>query len=212
MLFSEEGFNESIIKKVFDKITEHHDALRIVFKNEKENVLQFNRGLEGELYSLEIFDYRSVENYKKEIENKCNKLQSSINLSNGPLVKLGMFKTKEGDHLLIVIHHLVIDGVSWRILLEDFSLIYNMELNNKPIILQEKTNSFREWSTYIKEYANSKDLLQEEEYWENIENTKIKKVPKDNEIKDSIFKDNRSISIRLSEEDTENLLRNVNKA
>ncbi|QDY15881.1 non-ribosomal peptide synthetase [Clostridium botulinum] len=212
MLFNEEGFNESIIKKVFDKITEHHDALRIVFKNEKEDVLQFNRGLEGELYSLEVFDYRSVENYKKEIENKCNKLQSSINLSNGPLVKLGMFKTKEGDHLLIVIHHLVIDGVSWRILLEDFSLIYNMELNNKPITLQEKTNSFKEWSTYIKEYANSKDLLQEEEYWENIENTKIKKVPKDNEIKDSIFKDNRSISIRLSEEDTENLLRNVNKA
>ncbi|NFA07396.1 amino acid adenylation domain-containing protein [Clostridium botulinum] len=212
MLFNEEGFNESIIKKVFDKITEHHDALRIVFKNEKEDVLQFNRGLEGELYSLEVFDYRSVENYKKEIENKCNKLQSSINLSNGPLVKLGMFKTKEGDHLLIFIHHLVIDGVSWRILLEDFSLIYNMELNNKPITLQEKTNSFKEWSTYIKEYANSKDLLQEEEYWENIENTKIKKIPKDNEIKDSIFKDNRSISIRLSEEDTENLLRNVNKA
>ena len=46
-------------------------------------------------------------------------MQSTFTLERGPLMKLGVFQCADGDHLLIVIHHLVIDGVSWRILLED---------------------------------------------------------------------------------------------
>lgn len=39
-------------------------------------------------------------------------------------MRLGLMKTGEGDHLLIVIHHLVVDGVSWRILFEDVQTGY----------------------------------------------------------------------------------------
>ena len=62
-------------------------------------------------------NFRSYHNVEKLIEGCCQEIQSSIDLEKGPLVKVGMFKTNEGDHLLIAIHHLVIDGVSWRILL-----------------------------------------------------------------------------------------------
>ena len=53
------------------------------------------------------------------LEAEATRVQSSC-LSEGPLVGLGLFHTAAGDHLLIAIHHLVVDGVSWRILLEDF--------------------------------------------------------------------------------------------
>ena len=63
-------------------------------------------------------DYRLYGNYEEMIEKCSEEIQSSIDLENGPLVKAGLFKTSEGDHLLIAIHHLVVDGVSWRILLK----------------------------------------------------------------------------------------------
>ncbi|MFB8733157.1 condensation domain-containing protein [Bacillus sp. SL00103] len=42
-------------------------------------------------------------------------MQASISLAEGPLVKPAIFRTDQGDHLLLAVHHLVIDGVSWRI-------------------------------------------------------------------------------------------------
>ncbi|WP_318628512.1 condensation domain-containing protein, partial [Paenibacillus polymyxa] len=85
----------------------------------------WTRGVdEGALYTLETEDYREQVAYAEALEAKANEIQSSIHLSEGPLVKLGWFRTAEGDHLLIAIHHLVVDGVSWRILFEDFSTGY----------------------------------------------------------------------------------------
>ncbi|WP_318628513.1 condensation domain-containing protein, partial [Paenibacillus polymyxa] len=83
---------------------------------------------EGTLYTLETVDYREQETYAEALEAKVTEIQSSMDLSAGPLVKLGWFRTAEGDHLLIAIHHLVVDGVSWRILFEDFSTGYEQAI------------------------------------------------------------------------------------
>ncbi|MBJ8194042.1 hypothetical protein JDS79_45935, partial [Bacillus cereus] len=76
-----------------------------------------------------------------------------MDLSNGPLVKVGLFKTNEGDHLLIAIHHLVVDGVSWRIILEDLDIGYRQALNNDEIKFSKKTDSFKDWAQRLDEYA-----------------------------------------------------------
>ncbi|KAF6584634.1 hypothetical protein H6F38_35910, partial [Paenibacillus sp. EKM208P] len=65
------------------------------------------------------------------VEAKASEIQASIHLSEGPLVKLGLFHCAEGDHLLMVIHHLVVDGVSWRILLEDLASGYEQAVAGK---------------------------------------------------------------------------------
>lgn len=64
------------------------------------------------------------------------------------MIKLCVFKTTEGDHLLIAIHHLLVDGVSWRILFEDFEAAYGQALQGKPIELGYKrirTNVSENW-------------------------------------------------------------------
>ena len=86
---------------------------------------------------------------KKEYAIEADRLQKSIDLTKGPLVVLGLFKTKEGDHLLIIIHHLVIDGVSWRILLEDFDIGYQQYMNNSEIEFLNKTDSYQKWAERI---------------------------------------------------------------
>ncbi|MCP4151880.1 MAG: amino acid adenylation domain-containing protein, partial [bacterium] len=124
MLYKKEGFDENIVPSVLKALVCHHDALRMSYpappvSEGKNPVRQYNRGLEGELFSFSLKDFRtetSSEDLEKRIGKQADLLQASIGLAAGPLVKTVLFKALQGDHLLLVIHHLVVDGVSWRIL------------------------------------------------------------------------------------------------
>ncbi|MCP4647341.1 MAG: hypothetical protein GY852_06340, partial [bacterium] len=175
MIHREKGFDEDIVSSVFKKIVEHHDALRMVYEFKGNKVIQENRGLGGELFKLQVF-------HEADIETEANHIQESIDLERGPLVQLGLFKTPQGDHLLMVIHHLVVDGISWRILLEDFALGYQQRMEGKNLKFQEKTDSFKYWTHRLKEYAESTALLRELDYWRAIEETGASVLPRDNDI------------------------------
>ena len=172
MLYSSKGFNAEAIKSVFNKILSHHDALRMIYDIKDEKIIQYNRKWEEDLFSFEIHDLTDDENFIEKIGIEADRLQKSIDLAKGPLVVLGLFKTKEGDHLLIVIHHLVIDGVSWRILLEDFDTGYQKYMNNSKIEFLSKTDSYQKWAEELTAFANSEELLKEVSYWKNVEETK----------------------------------------
>ncbi|MBW9155185.1 non-ribosomal peptide synthetase [Clostridium tagluense] len=214
MLYGKEGFDEKIIKKVFDKLIIHHDAFRFVYEEKDDEIIACNRDIDSNLYTLQTYELKNESNYEAEIEKLSTIIQSSINLKEGPLVRLGLFKTRNGDHLLIVMHHLVVDGVSWRILLEDFALGYSLSLKNQKINLPKKTNSFLEWSRHLEKYSNADTILKEKEFWNKIESTKIKSLQKDNIVKleENIVKNCNNVVISLSEEETNNLLRKVNTA
>ncbi|MBU3108710.1 non-ribosomal peptide synthetase, partial [Clostridium gasigenes] len=213
MLFSKDGFEKELIEKSFNAIVTHHDALRMVYKNENGKIKQINRSIDEKLYDLNIYDYRDNEciddNKIKEI---CNYIQASISLEGGPLVKLGLFKTNKGDHLLIVIHHLVIDGVSWRILYEDLEKAYMMAKDGKEVILQEKTTSFKDWSSNQKKYANTYNTKKQLEYWAGINSKEIEKLPKDKDGEIAEFCNLKIIGSELTKEETEKLLKHSNRA
>jgi len=221
MLYHEKGFDEEILEKVLAKMIAHHDALRMIYNRRGRNpinVLQWNRGIEGKLFDLELFDFKVTPpglSIAKEIENRANQVQASIDLGKGPLVKLGLFKTTTGDHLLMVIHHLVVDGISWRILLEDFSTGYQQVQQGKEIEFQEKTHSFQYWSRELTGYAKGEHLLKEVKYWRDIgvESAKIEPLPKDGEIgpdkKKHKFTEN--VTIDMDRGNTGLLLKKVNE-
>ncbi|MBP2630722.1 MAG: amino acid adenylation domain protein [Firmicutes bacterium] len=212
MLYRQEGFIEEILKNVFSKLVEHHDALRMVVKEEESEVVLFNRGLEGNLYSLEVFDLRKCDKFREVIEVEANKIQASLDLSQGPLVKLGLFKTKTGDQLLIVIHHIVVDGISWRIILEDLFNGYMQALKKETIRFVDKTDAFNAWTVQLSTYANSCELLKEVDYWAELERVTVKALPKDQPITERKCEETEKVHIELSTQDTEKLLKDVNQA
>ncbi|QDX94131.1 amino acid adenylation domain-containing protein [Brevibacillus laterosporus] len=211
MLHGENGFDEDAVALVFQKIVEHHDALRMVYKRENDRIIQWNRGIENEKFQLHKFDVREEENVNEKILELTNEIQSSIDLTEGPLMKVAIFQTKEGDQMLIAIHHLVIDGVSWRILFEDFATAYSQALQKQEITFPDKTDSFKDWSIQMQKYANSELIIKEVEYWEKLEKTaKVTMLPRDFEVAENKQKNTRILKTELTMEQTENLLRNVN--
>jgi iturin family lipopeptide synthetase C len=211
MLYSREEFDTEATKSVFLKIQEHHDMLRLTIKEEAGEIIQTLHGLDYPL-SLEEFDFRDRENTAVMLETTANQIQAGINLAAGPMMKLGLFHLQDGDRLLIVIHHMAIDGISWRILFEDIETLYQQYKNGEKMELPLKTDSFKLWAEKLVEYANSKVFLKEKTYWAKLEGTQVSQLKKDFEEEDNLKKNRVNLSFRLSEEETDLLLTKVNEA
>ncbi|WP_234405638.1 non-ribosomal peptide synthetase [Paenibacillus sp. IHBB 10380] len=215
MVYRQEGFNSEALREVLQELVAHHDALRMRYEGEGDSILQVNEGIEGNGIELSVVEIvGDEEEVARRIESESECLQSRLNLQSGPLMRAGLFKTSEGDHLLLAVHHLVIDGVSWRILLEDLALGYEQRLANEEVSLPEKTNSYQQWSKELNEYANSRKLLREKPYWKAVEEAEIARLPKDMEAKaqGNTWGESRIEIVEFTEEETEKLLRNVHQA
>ncbi|MCY8483705.1 condensation domain-containing protein, partial [Bacillus mojavensis] len=214
MLHAAKGFDPERIEKTLRALIEHHDALRMVYREEQGEIVQFNKGLDAVSVHLEItkLEGQAID-HEDRIEREAERLQSSINLKEGGLLKAGLFQAEDGDHLLLVIHHLVVDGVSWRILLEDFAAVYTqLEQGNEPV-LPQKTHSFAEYAERLQDFANSKAFLKEKEYWKQLEEQTVPvKLPKDRESSDQRMKHTKTIGFSLTAEETEQLTTKVHEA
>ncbi|NDI35231.1 non-ribosomal peptide synthetase [Chengkuizengella sediminis] len=208
MLFKRDRFDIHILEQVFTKMIEHHDALRMVYHHDDkgENV-QFNREIRGGMFDLSVVDI--CEQTNEEIMDAIYQIQSSLDLEQGPLVKLGLLKARDGDHLFIAIHHLIIDGVSWRILFEDLLTAYKQLSQDHPIQLPSKTDSYLNWTSSLMKYADSKEMLQELSYWKEVEEHSFCPIPKDKEGLEISAKYNQTYQFQLSKEETSELLTRV---
>ncbi|MCP4219802.1 MAG: amino acid adenylation domain-containing protein, partial [bacterium] len=181
ILSRREGFDQKKLEAVFSAIVMHNDALRMVYNISNSHVNQVNRGCEEPLFHLDAIPVDD-NNYAETIRENARTLQGAFNLSSGPLAKALLFKGNQYDHLLIVIHHLVVDGVSWRILLEDFETAYHQLEEGKPIQLHQKTDSFQKWARVLNKFARGKLLLDQIPYWKAVEETPLTLFPPDHEL------------------------------
>jgi amino acid adenylation domain-containing protein/non-ribosomal peptide synthase protein (TIGR01720 family) len=211
MFYSPERLHKKALERIFTKIQEHHDMLRVTYKQVNEEIIQQVHGIDYPL-SLQEYDLRNRENQAAFLETKANEIQASIDLENGPLMKIGLFHLEDSDRLLIVIHHLVIDGVSWRILFNDIETLYQQFKQGEPFNLPLKTDSFKLWSQQLMEYANSEALLKEKVYWQEMESQTIPMTKRDYNETDNYIKDAITGTFRLSKNDTDLLLSKANEA
>lgn len=105
----------------------------------------------------------SAEKQPEAIASSATEIQASLNLATGPIMRVVLFKLGEDrrDRLFLVIHHLAVDGISWRILLEDLKSAYQQSDRRETIQLPPKTTSFQDWAYRLIEYAQSPTVLKE---------------------------------------------------
>lgn len=211
LLHKKSGFNESYIKVIFDRLMEIHDALRMSFEIDNDKIFQFNREAQEDLYEFEIIDLKDSQNYENDMQTNIERLQKSMDLRKN-IIKVGLFKTLDGDELFISIHHLVTDGVSLRILLEDFMRMYSDLEANKSFREIKKTNSYKEWAAKLVKYANSTEFLNESKYWIDNELQEVETLKNYVEVEEDLIEDEVYVETCLDKGNTEKLLRQSNKA
>ncbi|WP_272512046.1 condensation domain-containing protein, partial [Bacillus altitudinis] len=209
MLHAPKGFDLAVTEQVLQRLLSHHDALRMVFRQEHDDILQYNQRELTEPFLIISCDVSKAQDVKQAISTYANEYQRQLNLEKGPLMKVICFHTENGDHLLMITHHLVIDGVSCRILLEDFMSLYHQAEKGEAMVLPPKTHSFKEWAEAVERYAQSQLLKNQKEYWAAIENRPFTTLPVDHEVKERKVADTKAVKMQLTEAETEHLLTNV---
>lgn len=168
LIKSQELLQPDLIYETLRLLLVHHDVLRSRFIRTEPGVKQLILEQDASI-PFEALDIAHIPSHEQRsfIENSCNSVQSTLNLESGPVLRGILFQTGhyQNDRLLLIIHHLVVDGMSWRILLEDFQTIYEALRNGHAPKLPAKTTSFQYWAKRLLSYASTPDIIDELDYW-----------------------------------------------
>ncbi|MCZ8519465.1 non-ribosomal peptide synthetase [Paenibacillus caseinilyticus] len=171
LLYSAARLAPGPLERALRRLAEHHDALRLRLASGEDGGLhQHNAGPDEPSVRFLCADVRGEAGEAEKVMQACEALHRSLNLYDGPLLAAGLFHATDGDHLLIAVHHLAVDGVSWRILLQDLLQAYEQAARGEEAIhLPDKTTSFRTWAEELQWYARSRNLLRQADYWASVE-------------------------------------------
>ncbi|WP_414542081.1 amino acid adenylation domain-containing protein [Nostoc sp. CCY0012] len=208
----DQSCNPILLEQVICQLLTHHDALRLRF-------MQTESGWESiiaacdQITPFSMIDLSSLpqSEQKQAMEAKATALQASLNLSKGPLVQVALFVmgAEQPNRLLFTVHHLAIDGVSWRILLEDLQTAYQQLSQDQEIQLPAKTTSIKQWAEKLQEYANSETVKAEINYWLSQSYQNIYSLPIDYLNGENTVASACTVSVSLTQEKTESLLHEV---
>jgi non-ribosomal peptide synthase protein (TIGR01720 family) len=181
----------------------HHDALRLRYHQENGEWRQSYTALDNAVpFHVETL---SGPNLATSLDERATYWQASLNLEDGPLTRMVLFHHTQGHRLLWVIHHLAVDGVSWRILLEDLHTVYTQARAGEILELPAKTSSFKAWSEHLLQWRNSSGFATQAEYWRQLPRP-ASELPVDNPAGSNRVADTCHYTLTLDETITRALL------
>lgn len=202
----------SLFAKATEGLLLQHDALRLRFALNQD-------GWEGVIappdgvVPFEMVDLSPLTEAEQSLAlaRHAARLHASLNLQDGPLVRVALFErgAQRNSYLLIVIHHLAVDGVSWRILLEDLQALYQQLSRGEKPSLPPKTTSFKTWAERLTGHARSGALRDELSYWLALGENSPARLPLDEVVGTNTVAAARTLSVSLSADETRALLQEV---
>ncbi|HEJ4560900.1 TPA: non-ribosomal peptide synthase/polyketide synthase [Pseudomonas aeruginosa] len=164
LLEAREPLDARLLEQALRGVLAHHDALRLSFTREAAGWTARHRGVEeGAAALLRVARVADL----AALRALADEVQRSLDLADGPLLRALLATFDDGSQrLLLVIHHLVVDGVSWRILFEDLQTAYRQLLAGQAVDLPAKTSAFRDWAERLQAFAGDGGLDGELAYWQ----------------------------------------------
>lgn len=209
--------NWQALEEAFRKVVEHHDALRSRFQLTPDGWRAFISEPNDDPVSLDHVDLSGVPEVElsARIEEAILRIHKSLDLTNGPLLRLVRVNLgQQGSRVLLIVHHLVVDAVSWRILLEDLMKIYRqirVHGRDGTIRLPPKTTSYRQWAYALQNLASSESLQEELKFWLDPQRQSVQRLPRDFDGENTKLSSDK-VQMTLNADETHALLQEVTQA
>ncbi len=162
LLKARDTLDAAHVERALAILIEQHDGLRLSFEALGDDWRASYRESQpaGMLW---VRDLSSV----AQLTGLLDEAQRSLNLAQGPLLRAVLVNLPAGEQrLLLVIHHLVVDGVSWRVLLEDLQSAYSAIAQGQSPVLAARSSSLKIWAEHLHRHAQSPLMEQELAYWQ----------------------------------------------
>ncbi|MEW5928183.1 MAG: non-ribosomal peptide synthase/polyketide synthase, partial [Gemmatimonadota bacterium] len=208
LLAPREALDAALLARAVAALEAHHDALRLRFTRGAGGWSQ-ESGPAGGRTPFSVLDLAGVraEERAARIEEAAAALQAGLDLARGPVFRVGLMECGAGEpqRLMMVVHHLAVDGVSWRVLLEDLESACRQLRAGEPVRFPPKSTSFREWAERLAGYARSEKLAAEMPYWTDPRRLEAARVPTDRDGPNP-ESGTGTVTVRLTAEETRALL------
>lgn len=170
-LESVEPVQHELFESAVQQLSTVYDALRLRFARDPVGWRAFYSTPEDAV-NVTAVDLSGLEPVARErtIAQLADEMASRTDLEYGPLVRLVIVKgaDSEPDRVLITAHHLVIDPLSWGILIEDLNTAYAQLRRGQQATLPSRTTSFYAWSAALEKLAKEEGLQREREFWSRL--------------------------------------------
>jgi len=208
------GLDPALLGQATGHLMRRHDALRLRYRREERRWRQAYEAPGGPV-PFGCVDLRTVAEpeVRAWIERSAEEAQRSLDLEAGPIVRVVWFD--RGDRpgrLLFVIHHLAVDVVSWRIVMDDFWHAYEHLARGEEVALPAKTSSVRQWARRLTDYARSARALEEVAQWVAAASGDAGRVPIDLPGGENVVGAARTVTVELDETETRALVQETPKA
>ncbi|GAB1510049.1 non-ribosomal peptide synthase/polyketide synthase [Actinophytocola sp. KF-1] len=151
-----EDVDEAALRTAVHALPAHHDALRSRFDDGPRQRVAATE--DGPVFTRE---------HRAATDDAVTEIQASLDLAHGPVFRAALFdQDPDGrPRLLLTAHHLVVDGVSWRILLDDLGTAYRQARRGEPVDLGVRSTSFRRWARRLTEHTARGGFDDERDHW-----------------------------------------------
>ncbi|HEU4597136.1 MAG TPA: amino acid adenylation domain-containing protein [Pyrinomonadaceae bacterium] len=203
--------SEEALRIALDALLEQHASLRLRFTQTADGWTQ-TYAVDNDALPLHVEDLRDVPPAEQtsKLNERADVWQRSLNLSEGPLARVVLFKVAGGQRLLWCVHHLVVDGVSWRILLGDLRTALEASLKGEKPLLPPPTAPFSAWAEHLEDSARGARLAGETAYWKELPETPA--PPLDIHGGEPTLDSTSHAGVRLDKETTRALLEDAHRA
>ncbi|MFC5743626.1 non-ribosomal peptide synthetase [Dyella tabacisoli] len=201
-----------LLESAINRLVTHHDAMRLKFTHEAGAWQQRNEAAipRVDVHRIDLSMLAGAQ-LDTAFTAAAAQLQQGLNLVEGPLFQAALFDLGPGraQRMLWVVHHLLIDGVSWRVLLEDLQTVYRHLERDEEVALPPKTTSYKRWAEQLVTYARSAQGAAEAQYWLSLPWERQQPMPRDRRDGINTVASMDFVTCALSQEDTNALLRDV---
>ncbi|SDT80515.1 condensation domain-containing protein [Actinoplanes derwentensis] len=197
------GLDSGVLAAALDDVIRHHDALRSTFRcvdGSWEQTVTLDASTVGVQVSTGV-----------SLPAAIRSAQNRIDLASGRMVS-AIITTSSDDQrpiLLLAIHHLVVDGVSLRILVDDLETAYQARVRGRVPVLPPKSASMRSWSDALREYARTPRITRQLDYWRAVPDAAATQLPADYDTVSDTMATCRTISAVVGPEVTARLLHEI---
>ncbi len=195
-LLAAEQVDAEALERAVATVVAHHDALRLTV----DPGLGVQRVAPAVAVPIEIVELGS----SAALTAHASAAQRSFDVAKPPLLRVILYRLPEGERVLVLCHHLVIDGVSWRILLEDLLAAYAAARAGETPALPV-SGHWLAWPEAQQRAARSAELLAEIPYWQSVDAAEVPALPCDYDDAANAIADARSVSFELDQAATRHL-------
>ena len=149
-LYFNEPADIELLGRIMTILVHKHDSLRINVDYDTKQLHYNPQHLSADMRVIE-FDcrHKGPQDTRDQLEVMRGQLSKTMDISCKPLICSVLCRTRNGDVWVIMTHHLAIDGISWRILLDDIALLINQHRHGQEMELPPNTASYAEWAYAI---------------------------------------------------------------